>query len=205
MPQTRQHREYTTSSVVLSFARFGVSIGTISRALTVPTDHVELICRRAVERGDVHMMPPAEPGSDASRAALAELAHLRNSVSDLQQQVRTLSSETSDGWLSFWHVAGMTESEAKFINALAVHGRVSKARLYFAIYGDVLDAPEPKIIDVFKCKAQAKLRRRGIEIGTIWGHGYEMTPANRDRLRILAGLPVVDSPALCPAANAEAA
>lgn len=44
-----------------------------------------------------------------------------------------------------------------------------------------------KIIDVFICKLRAKLRPHGLEIATIWGRGYELTPDARARLQAWGG------------------
>ena len=45
------------------------------------------------------------------------------------------------------------------------------------------DEPEMKIVDVFVCHIRRKLKPFGIEIGTRWGVGYFMTPANKAEAR----------------------
>ena len=57
-------------------------------------------------------------------------------------------------------------------------GVCSKDALMNALYNvGVDDEPEIKIIDVFICKLRKKLKPFGLDIETVWGRGYLMTPA----------------------------
>lgn len=58
-------------------------------------------------------------------------------------------------------------------------GRVrSKEQLLAALYALRHDGevPEIKIIDVFICHLRKKLAPLGLEIQTLWGHGYRFVP-----------------------------
>ena len=77
---------------------------------------------------------------------------------------------------------GLTASEQIVLGTLLQRRRASKDTLYQALYahralGD--DDVEPKIVDVFVCKLRRKLKPFGIEIMTVWGHGYEISAETR--------------------------
>lgn len=82
---------------------------------------------------------------------------------------------------------GLTHSEARLVGILAERGSATTDQIMHACYSIRTDAdmPEPKIIDVFVCKARKKLRRFDIIIETVWGQGYAMPAASRERLRAL--------------------
>jgi two-component system, cell cycle response regulator CtrA len=82
---------------------------------------------------------------------------------------------------------GLTWKEAAVVALLAKRGQATREQVMAALYTARTDkdTPEPKIADVFICKARAKLRRHGITIKTIWGQGWQMDAENRDRLTAL--------------------
>ena len=49
------------------------------------------------------------------------------------------------------------------------------------------DEPEMKIVDVFICKLRKKIRPFGLEIATVWGLGYRMSPETKAKARALLG------------------
>lgn len=72
---------------------------------------------------------------------------------------------------------GLTDHESRLLGALLTRDIMSRAQLLTALYGHkpVDDEPELKIIDVYTCKARAKLKPFGVEISSKWGVGYYMT------------------------------
>lgn len=73
---------------------------------------------------------------------------------------------------------GLTPNEARLFGLLYKSELVTKAGAMVALYSDrPNEEPEIKIIDVFICKVRKKIERFGIEIETIWGLGYRMSPA----------------------------
>lgn len=71
----------------------------------------------------------------------------------------------------------LTTQEARIVASLyKCNGEtVSKDRLFYALYHDVLDQPEIKIVDVYICKARKKLAPYDVTIETLWGKGYYLT------------------------------
>lgn len=79
---------------------------------------------------------------------------------------------------------GLTPYEARIIAAL-YKGKgevVKKDSILYAMYHDVLDVPDIKIVDVLVCKARKKLADYGVEIKTAWGRGYYLDKASLDIL-----------------------
>lgn len=82
-------------------------------------------------------------------------------------------------------VGGLTSTEAVILAAIAAaEAGATKSRIFDAVYamrrGD--ETPEMKIVDVFVCKLRRKLWPYDIEIETVWGWGYRMSQASREKL-----------------------
>lgn len=194
----RSNRVFTVAEAAVAFARHGVALETIARALVTPVERVSSVCGRAIERGELQYMPPLSP-ADARTSHLAEVLTLRAALDD----ARALNAELQRQWLDdaerFHHVAKLTKSEARLVAALVKSGRATKDRLYWSLYGEDIDGGrDPKIIDVLICKVRNKLTPLGITIETYWGAGYGMTAENIGKMRTLAGQQVIDSPPLVP-------
>lgn len=83
----------------------------------------------------------------------------------------------------------LTRAETALFGVLLAREFATKEALLAGVARDPTgDAPEIKIVDVFVCKARRKLRPFGIEIETIWGRGYRLTPESKAAARAqLAG------------------
>jgi len=179
----RTMRSYSTRDVVVAFARQSVAIDTITRALVLQPGQAAGLCRRAHSDGELLMIPPELP-ADAPRAAAVEIVHLRERLEDTEAQVREFQKVESGIADKLVRVASLTVYEAIVVSVLMQHEKASKSRLYNALYGHILNSgPEPKIVDIFICKIRKKFAPHKIEIGTIWGWGYEMKRPDKDRLR----------------------
>lgn len=193
------HRKYTTSGIAVSFAQQGVAMDTIARSLVAPREQVEHAIRTAFNSGVIAALPPATSG-DIRSAMHSELINLRAQLAACKDLIRELADKKSEGVADFHGVAGLTRKEATVVNALLVHGRLSRERIYHECYGgfDASDMPEPKIVDVFICKIRKKLAPHNVSIQNMWGFGFEMTGDNKERMRALAGLPHIESPPMAP-------
>lgn len=80
---------------------------------------------------------------------------------------------------------GLTPHEGKVLGALMRREVQSKEGLLLALYGTRPDGdmPDIKIIDVFICKLRKKLGRFGITVDTLWGQGYRLPMAMRDKIK----------------------
>lgn len=83
-------------------------------------------------------------------------------------------------------VLGLTTKEAKIFGFLSTREMATKPALMTLLYSDrPNEEPDIKIVDVFVCKMRAKLEPFGIEITTMWGTGYAMTPASKAKAEAL--------------------
>jgi two-component system, cell cycle response regulator CtrA len=94
----------------------------------------------------------------------------------LRERVRKL--EEALGWrMTIPVIFGLSPHESRLFGGLLARDIMSKAQILDALYGHLPgdDEPEIKIVDVFVCKARAKLKPFGVEISTKWGNGYYLT------------------------------
>lgn len=81
---------------------------------------------------------------------------------------------------------GLTVAEGRLVSALYARIECTKDQIMAAMYrNDGRDEPMEKIVDVYVCKARAKMRPYRANIVTRWGHGYALDTAARtaiDRL-----------------------
>ena len=79
---------------------------------------------------------------------------------------------------------GLTPSEARVLLALVEHGFVGKADLHGAMSReDKVVTSRINTLGVVVYRLRAKLAEHGIAIETVWGQGFKLDEAARDRLR----------------------
>lgn len=87
---------------------------------------------------------------------------------------------------------GLTASEAKIMSLLVSRDFASRAQMMTAVmadrHADADGQPEMKIIDVYVCKIRKKVAPFGIEITSLWGRGYRLSPEMKAKVAVyLAG------------------
>lgn len=108
----------------------------------------------------------------------AENAAMRARIADLEAQL-----SAADGWRAplEWQLTG---KEAVIMGVLVSRTMATKDAFMAALYREFAkDEAEPKIVDVFICKARKKLRPFGIVIETVWGQGYRLADGQREQLK----------------------
>src|SRR5438309_1274608 len=93
--QRPHERLLSTSDVVIVFARQGLALETLGRALVIPVEQVQRICVRAVESGELQMVPPRQP-TDVRNGMLVECVNLRAQLSDAHVTIRELRAIPGD-------------------------------------------------------------------------------------------------------------
>lgn len=81
---------------------------------------------------------------------------------------------------------GLTRRETEVLKVLMSRGLSTKEQILDAAWADKYafdDEPQIKIVDVFICKLRSKLKPFGIEIKTLWGNGYTMETAMKEKIR----------------------
>lgn len=124
------------------------------------------------------MMTRVEQQAKRIRELLAENAELRDRVEALE--------DTLVAAIPPMAVADLTRTEMMLLGLLKGRPFVTKDQAMTVLYGDRIDEmPEEKIVDVFDCKIRRKVKGHGIEIETIWGQGWRLTPSSRAALEKL--------------------
>ncbi len=79
----------------------------------------------------------------------------------------------------------LTKIEGLLLSILCEREMVRKADLHSCVYAGKLDdkVAEEKIIDVWVCKMRRRLKVFGIEIQTLWGQGYYMKVADKEKVK----------------------
>lgn len=107
-------------------------------------------------------------------ALLEERDTLREQVRQLEELLRPTIVLPSA-----WR---LTRREADFLNVLRASAPnvVHRERMLIALYGLIDEAPEPKILDVYLYKVRRRLMeaQARIEIETVWGRGWRLSPAS---------------------------
>ncbi len=158
----------------------GVPIKALVRVFRRPFGEIEQVLREAKEQGGLVDLPAADWPAGTGRGS----------------RIPTVAPER--GPLPLWMVHGaqaefrLTRSEALLVAWLVWRGSCSKAFLHDQITPEA----DPKIIDVFVCKARRKLAPFQIEIRTVWGWGHEFKADMRAAVRArLEATQPVDEPA----------
>lgn len=83
----------------------------------------------------------------------------------------------------------LTPMQMRVFGVLLSRELATKHAVMAALYrDDGRDEADPKIVDVFVCHIRRKLKSFGVPIETIWGQGYRLTPAAKDRARELMAM-----------------
>lgn len=102
------------------------------------------------------------------------VAQLRR-IEILEERNRQLEELLIPSNVPFRPEWGLTATEQRIFAHLTTKDMSSKPSIAAAIYADRIDEqPDIKIVDVMVCKMRKKLDRFGVEIQTIWGHGYAL-------------------------------
>lgn len=111
--------------------------------------------------------------------ALSEAAELREKVAWLERRLYGL------GWFPPVELR-LTAHEGAILQALVEHERMAPNWLLYeatrAAPNGMGDDVDPSIVKVRMSGLRTKLRPHGLTIKTVWGLGYQMEPASRQRL-----------------------
>jgi hypothetical protein len=107
--------KYCTTDVILAFARQGIALATISRAILRPIDQIERLCQAACESGELARVPVRAPNTPESPDR-SELLNLRFQLDDAHARIRELLREqTIEEFHGFF---GLTSKEAVIVGLL---------------------------------------------------------------------------------------
>ena len=118
---------------------------------------------------------------------MSELFALRREVESLRDALEAMRGAlASDAGVKIIELAKLTYSERMLLGLLMRRHRATKDQMMTMLYADRPDEePDSKILDVMICKMRKKLSPHGVEIRTIHGAGYELTPTSREKIKAL--------------------
>lgn len=102
----------------------------------------------------------------------------------LKERIRQLEASLGGQWRAPG-VLHLAPSEERVLGAVVARGYVTYQNVYNLLYGLRADPPHIDVIKVFVNRVRRKMRPHNIVLGTVYSRGYEITPANLDRLKAL--------------------
>lgn len=159
--------------ILVRLADEGIPIGALVRGFNRTHEDVVRILGEAVERGLILQLPAADwpPGS---RRVEREPTFRQERLADEQTMLLRLIGRL-----------GISAQQAAILAALASRRECTRTYLFNAVWGDKLDQPDPKILDVQLCKLRKAVAPHGVTIKTVWGKGYGMSKESVERVRLL--------------------
>jgi DNA-binding response OmpR family regulator len=143
------------SEVAIRLADEG-AIAAICRATKIPSDELREQLQAAQERGRLIAMPAHDwPPHDAKPR-------------------RTLADERDQAQVALRTVVGMTRTEAALLLEMLRQGNICRGRY-----------ASPGAIDVHVFNLRRRLAPHDIAIVSVHGHGYRLSPEDRERLLVM--------------------
>ena len=159
-------------NVAIQLADEGIPVRAIARATKIPSSDVYEILRDALLCGALLEMPKDDWPVGSSRAQRFALA---GSVLENEEALQ----------LACGRCFRTTRLEAAILAVLLKRTEVTKKQLHLVIEqsrpSENRDATDPKMVDVMIHHVRKKLRPLGLEIKTVWGLGYLLPTADRDK------------------------
>lgn len=162
-----------TTQIAVRLADEGVPVRAIARSLKVPGEDIYTILKEALDSGFLVELPKDDwpPGSKRSNRNALAGTPLDNDENLKFATIRLLKA---------------TRLEAIIFAMLLKRHEATKAQLHTVVEQnrptENSTPTDPKMIDVIICRLRAKLKPYGVKITTVWGLGYRMDQADRDKM-----------------------
>lgn len=156
--------------VALRLAAEGVPLEVIERALRGSSTEIRHVCQKAVRDGLLKEMPPANwPGQTAPAPRLAAAA--MPSTEDVDQRALALRCAIP-----------LTGAQSKVLAVISLLPYADKRVLLKLACAKTT---QPKTVDIHVYNIRKALKPMGIDIETMWGRGYRLTPLGQTALEQL--------------------
>lgn len=158
--------------VAVRLADEGIPVRAIARSLKVPSEDIYEVLRDAIATGSITEMPKDDwpVGSTRGQRAAFNGTPLENEE-NLQRAIRGCFK--------------VTRLEAAILSVLVKRTEATKAQLHIVIEqmrsDTTREATDPKMVDVIICHLRKKLKGTDLTIRTVWGIGYNMPLADREK------------------------
>lgn len=113
-----------------------------------------------------------------------QIEELREEIALLRERL-ALMNEALSGRCMYLPGVRLSPTERTILNLLAIRPIVGRGQAIDVIYGCRAEPAGEKIMDVFIHRMRKKLKPYGIEIETVWGHGYRLPPESKAALQKL--------------------
>jgi len=105
----------------------------------------------------------------------------------LQDRIEELEDllGTSPPLTNAYCALGLPPHQRRMLGLLMKRTEVTREQMIIAVWGDGPEAKQPDLrtIDVHISNIRKKLKSSGAKITTLWGEGFMMTPADKQKLR----------------------
>lgn len=108
-------------------------------------------------------------------------------IADMQDRIEMLedalgtSKSITDGYNA---LGRMKPISRRVLGLLMKREECTRQLIWDSLYGDrVNGGPSIKLVDVHMSHLRSVLRKHGVEITTLWGEGYCMSPAQKNKVR----------------------
>lgn len=161
-------------AVAVRLADEGIPVRAIARATALPSEEVYQALRNAIARGSIVEMPRDDWPPGSSRNARSAFT---GTILEQEQHLKSACAR-------FFKASPL---EAAMLATMLRRNEVTKEQLHAVVEQNRPGANEnreqtdPKIVDVMICKLRKKLRVHDLEIKTMWGMGYLMSPSHREK------------------------
>lgn len=157
-------------AVAVRLADEGIPVRAIARATHLASDEIYEALRDAISRGSIVDMPRDDwaPGSGRSQRSVFNGTPL--------EQEQALKCACARYFKA-------SPLEAAMLGLMLKRTEVTKQQLHAIIEENRLgkEQTDQKMVDVMICKLRKKLKPHEIEIETMWGIGYLISTAHRER------------------------
>ncbi len=149
----------------------GVPLNAIARGLKMKEGLVKAALLKAKSHGAIDDLPPLD-WPDGSRV------DSRRPATPPVDLAPILSAS-----LLIKECVGLSPAASRLVACIYVLGFASLPTIWLAIGS--ARSRDFKLMQVYACKARSKLAALGISFGTVWGRGYQMSEADRAKLRTI--------------------
>jgi hypothetical protein len=174
---------YRLARTAVLLAAEGVPVRAIARSTEFPSEVIREVLLDAQGCGQLVDIPRED------WPALQKTEERTPQVGGTNTDDRTLIIDCT-------RLFGVTRLQASLLSVLIRRKEASKDMLHQVVEtcrhtrlnkSDALEATDPKIVDVVVCHLRKKLKPFGLQITTLWGNGYYMTPEMRKFAQQLLG------------------
>jgi len=158
-------------AAVIKLADEGIPVRAIARALAIPSSELYEILKFALEEGRIIELPKDDWPVGSARAQRAIYA---GTILENEETVKSLCIKLFKA----------TRQQAAVLAVMLKRAELTKAQIHTILQENrpstSREPTDQKMVDVVVFHIRKKLKPHGIDIETVWGTGYLISPKHRD-------------------------